>query len=234
LACAAVAAAVLWASLSRIGPLAAAIEERPLPAVRVAEVPHHLIAGAYRGDYQFTTDWFTYNIPVWEKIFAPYRGKPGVRYLEIGAFEGRSVVWLLENVLTDPTDRITAIDVFYGDYEPRYRSNVATFGRRVETIKAPSQIALRQLPLESFDIIYIDGSHATADVLEDAVLSWRLLKPAGMLIFDDYEWIGAFNTGRAGDAAADWPKAAIDSFCRCFAGKFDVVHNANQVVLRKR
>jgi len=39
---------------------------------------------------------------------------------------------------------------------------------------------------EQFDIIYIDGSHATLDVLLDAVLCWRLLPSGGLLIFDDY------------------------------------------------
>jgi len=29
---------------------------------------------------------------------------------------------------------------------------------------------LRELPLNSFDVIYIDGSHAAIDVLIDAVL----------------------------------------------------------------
>ena len=57
-------------------------------------------------------------------------------------------------------------------------------------------MVLRRLPLESFDIIYIDGSHAVNDVLEDAVLSFRLLKPEGILIFDDYRWVGALVRGR--------------------------------------
>ena len=41
----------------------------------------------------------------------------------------------------------------------------------------------------SFDLVYVDGSHLAADVLQDAVLSFRLLRSGGLLIFDDYLWI---------------------------------------------
>jgi predicted O-methyltransferase YrrM len=41
---------------------------------------------------------------------------------------------------------------------------------------------------EEFDIIYIDGSHRAKDVLQDSVLAWPLLRPGGILIWDDYQW----------------------------------------------
>lgn len=235
-ACVAIAGACRAVWKSQFDPLFDAMRVSDLPAARVIGTSCRPPDHPYRGRYEFTTDWFVHHIPAWEAAMAPYRGRPGVRYLEIGAFEGRSVLWMSENILTDPTSHATVVDVFYGDYESRYRANVARSGAadRIETLKAPSQLALRSLPLESFDIIYIDGSHATADVLEDAVLSWRLLKADGLLIFDDYQWIGALAAGHARDAATDWPKPAIDAFCRCFAGRFDVVHNDSQLMLRKR
>ena len=54
----------------------------------------------YLKNYKFTTDWFTNRIPLWEKILAPLKGKQGIHYLEIGVFEGRSAIWMLENILT--------------------------------------------------------------------------------------------------------------------------------------
>ena len=50
-----------------------------------------------------------------------------------------------------------------------------------------------------FDIIYIDGNHEPEYVLEDAVLSFRKLKPNGILIFDDYGWGGPDLTQRGID-----------------------------------
>jgi hypothetical protein len=58
--------------------------------------------------------------------------------------------------------------------------------RRTEVLVGYSNDKLRGLPADSFDIVYIDGSHAACDVLRDGVLSWDLLKVGGILIFDDY------------------------------------------------
>src|SRR5262249_23285982 len=136
------------------------------------------------------------NIPVWDKALARYKGKPGVNYLEVGIFEGQSLLWMIEHVLTHPTARATGIDPFAdpfytrksSTYKQTFYSNLKASGyeEKARIIEGYSQTELRKLPLESFDIIYIDGSHDAADVLEDGMLSWRLLKDGGVLIFDDY------------------------------------------------
>jgi hypothetical protein len=41
---------------------------------------------------------------------------------------------------------------------------------------------------ESFDYIFIDGSHFADDVMLDAVMAWQLLRKDGVLVFDDYLW----------------------------------------------
>jgi predicted O-methyltransferase YrrM len=142
---------------------------------------------------------------------------------------------MLENIFTDPTAKVTAIDVFDGPYKAKYFANLerTRAAERVTTIADFSQTALRGLPLESYDVIYIDGSHAKEDVLEDAVLSWRLLKPGGMLIFDDYRWAGLFVQGTT-DEPTDFPKTAIDAFIECFGEQLDVIHNSYQVLVRKK
>ena len=37
-----------------------------------------------------------------------------------------------------------------------------------------------------FDLVFIDGGHKSDEVLQDAVLCWPLLKPGGVMVFDDY------------------------------------------------
>ena len=207
----------------------------PLPDVRVAVEQSLPDSVAYRHKYDFTADWFTWNIPVWTKVLEPFKGRPDVRYMEIGAYEGRSVVWMLENILTNPSSRVTGIDIFDGPYKERYFANLERTGAsaKVTTITGYSQLALRELPLDSFDIVYVDGSHLKSDVLEDAVLSWRLLRAGGVMIFDDYRWAGCF----AGDAGSDptaFPKAAIDAFLACFEGQYEVLHNSYQLILKKK
>jgi len=65
----------------------------------------------------FSVDWHSHNIPHWRRILERYRGQPKVRALEIGSFEGRSTIWLLENILTHETAHIDCIDTFKGSVE---------------------------------------------------------------------------------------------------------------------
>jgi SAM-dependent methyltransferase len=201
-----------------------------LPAIEVAKEATVPDSVAYRRQYDFTSDWFVHNIPIWQKVLSRHQGKPDVRYLEVGSYEGRSAVWMLENVLTDPTSRLTSIDLFDGPFEARYRANISKTGaaERVATLKGFSQVITRGLPLGSFDIIYIDGSHSKDDVLEDAVLCWRLLKPDGILIFDDYRHFGTYYS------EPSFPKIAIDSFCNCFERQLTVIHNGYQLIVTKK
>jgi hypothetical protein len=74
---------------------------------------------------------------------------------------------------------------------------------------------------------YIDGSHESADVLEDAVLAWRVLKPGGLLGFDDCGW-------RVGAAPEHWPAPGVDGFLWAMRGRFEEVHRGYQVWVRKR
>jgi hypothetical protein len=235
LALAIVASAAAYQNTSKERQLTAAFFTSPLPDVRLAVEDQQPDSRVYQRKYEFTTDWFNYNVPVWEQALAPFKGQPNVSYLEVGTYEGRSILWAIENILTHPSSRLTAIDIFDGPYKERYFANLARSGGqdRVTSIANYSQLALRELPLESFDIIYIDGSHAKQDVLEDAVLSWRLLKKNGILIFDDYRWAGCFVEGTC-DAPTDVPKPAIDAFLQCFDRQLEVIHNSYQVVARKR
>jgi len=183
---------------------------------------------------QFTFDWFSHNIPLWERFLLPYRIRPS-RFLEVGVFEGRSTVWLLQQVLIHPESRLHYIDTFdagsfwgmpEGELHARFLRNVAPFADKVVGGKGTSQELLRLLPFGSFDFIYIDGSHDAADVLSDAVLAWPLLKTKGLLAFDDYEWT------RESDPRLR-PKLAIDAFLAVMSGRYSLLHKEYQVWIVK-
>jgi predicted O-methyltransferase YrrM len=178
--------------------------------------------------YDFTTDWFGGHIPTWRATLAHLAGRPGIAFLEVGCFEGRATVWLLGNVCTHPETRIDCVDVFFDEnYERRFDHNIKTaLGSRVHKHKGRSQEILRTLRLGAYDAIYIDGSHAAADVLEDAVLAFPLLKPGGILLFDDYEW----------NVHSDpllLPKIAIDAFLGIYQGRYEMLHRGYQVIIKK-
>jgi predicted O-methyltransferase YrrM len=211
----------------------------PLPAVQVApDGPRDAWVWKSRDmEFNLGEDWFSYNVPIWEKVLAPFKGKPNVHYLEIGIWEGRSACWMLENILTDPSARLTAIDPFWTskgfvtdeDLKAKCLRNLERAGGKDKStlLVGISQDKLRTLPLRSFDIIYIDGSHASWDILEDAILSWRLLKPNGILIFDDYRLTMPTEDKRQ-------PRHGIDTFYRFYGQNFEVLHNAYQAIFKKR
>jgi hypothetical protein len=208
--------------------------DRLWPSVTAAE---DSAAHPYKKDYRFTTDWFSHNISVWATVLKEFQGKPDVRYLEIGTWEGRSLLWALDNIFTHPTSRLTAIDPLFDDpgwpaskgIKGTLFSNIKLSGEesRVNVIVGFSQTELRKLPLESYDVVYVDGSHTSYDTLEDLVLSFRLLKPGGLLIMDDYQ-------GYTSAGTFDRPKFSMDAFYACFRNQVEVVHFGWQVILKKK
>ncbi|MGZ8490094.1 MAG: class I SAM-dependent methyltransferase [Candidatus Binatia bacterium] len=182
--------------------------------------------------YKFSTDGVSANAPVWSKYLTEFAGKPAVHALEIGSYEGRSALWFLENVLTHDSATITCIDIFEEDFDATFDGNVKAsgLGSKLTKLKGESRVALRSLKI-NFDFIYIDGSHVAKDVLVDAVLAWDLLKPGGVIIFDDYRMRRS-----PGDSQSDGliPEPAIDAFLQVFRHYVDVIHRDYQVIVKKK
>jgi len=196
--------------------------------------------------YRFTRDWFSHNIPGWQRWLADLAGRAGLRALEIGSFEGRATTWLLENVLTDETSRIDCIDPFDKDYYRRFLSNIRAWRHRVTVHRATSNAVLPTLR-DAFDVIYIDGDHRPFAILSDAVLSWPRLKVGGTLIFDDYlfvphefdrqlnkEWSEEAALAQITEHPALCPKTAIDGFLAAMTDQYDLLGQGYQLALRKR
>lgn len=198
-------------------------------------------------DYKFTQDWFSWAPPVWSQLVPLLPGTPGDRqFLEIGSFEGRSAVWIAENMMQDG-DHLDCIDTWeggeehtngeLGGAEERFHHNVELimdkFDRKrfILPWKTDSLTYLGAVIGEGIqrprDFIYIDGSHVAKDVLTDACMAWPLLKQGGIMVFDDYMW------GEPRDILHR-PKPAIDAFVNIFAEEVDMVHMGYQLIVRKK
>jgi predicted O-methyltransferase YrrM len=72
--------------------------------------------------------------------------------------------------------------------------------------------ALAQLIVDQrqYDFIYVDGSHNADDALADAVMCFGLLRPGGVMLFDDYLWEDGVS------AYLSRPKQSIDAFVNMF------------------
>lgn len=155
-------------------------------------------------------NWFQQTAqPNFQRYLGMVAGRANLRFLQVGAFTGDASVWMLENVLTHSSSRLVDVDPWqaYGeltgeglvgeewDWEEVYRlywERVDQYGNKVTAYRGESLEFFSHIkeafPQTRFDFIYIDGAHDAVSVLEDAVNAYRVLKPRGILAFDDYTW----------------------------------------------
>jgi hypothetical protein len=190
--------------------------------------------------FEFSYDGVSNNIPFVTPLlreFADTCGRDPIRYLEIGAYEGRNLAfldWLLPGRL-----EVTVIDPWfnpefnpdenYHAIESRFHRNVARMRFRAVTCKktfSGAELPLMRQAGAVFDLIYVDGSHAALDVLIDLCFCASLLAPGGMMILDDY-WHDISDIGGPG------VKQAVDQFICVFGRYFGISAVYRQVVLIK-
>ena len=193
-------------------------------------------------DYKYTTDWFHWAPNIWSEVAKQMPSRKW--FLEIGSYEGRSTVWTVENMMEEGGE-IICIDTWEGGeehvmqkinmnyVEQNFDHNMRVLkdnfqNRWVDKRKGVSVEKLNELLSEkqSFDFIYIDGSHQAPDVLTDACLSWALLKVGGVMVFDDYGWGEPLPPTHK-------PKMAIDAFVKVYQEKAHVVHVGYQYTIQK-
>jgi predicted O-methyltransferase YrrM len=191
-------------------------------------------------DYQYTKDWFSWSPGVWEQLIPHLPARKN--FLEIGSFEGRSAVWIVQYMMEDGGELI-CVDTWEGGAEhvngemsgaeDRFKHNIGLVmdnfvDRKVLPVKSTSVEALGGwIAQKQFDFIYIDGSHLAKDVLTDACMAWPLLKKGGFMVFDDYLW------KPQGFTLLQRPKVAIDTFVNMFEDELIVAHSGYQLIVRK-
>lgn len=177
----------------------------------------------------FTTDWTSRAFETWSREFDFFREK-SVNILEIGSWEGRSSLFFLNFF---PNSILTCIDIFSLGNEALFDSNVMlSHSSRVKKIVGRSASALDSL-VEShtkFDLIYIDGSHDTDDVLIDSLISWKLLANNGIIVWDDYELCSQM---RNTFYEYQDPKPAIDFFTNFYKNELKTIHIGYQYICQR-
>jgi predicted O-methyltransferase YrrM len=188
---------------------------------------------------EFTSDWVSAKIPVWSRVLESWRNR-SIRILEIGSWEGRSALFFLRYF---PMSRITCVDTFSGaadqidnpqcssevsQIERRFDRNLAPYATRTEKLKNRSTLALQALADSDrqFELAYIDGSHLSADVMDDSMRVWPLVVHGGVIIWDDYDWGAEL-------PSSERPQPAIDQFLHMHPQEYRTLVRGNQMIVQR-
>jgi SAM-dependent methyltransferase len=163
----------------------------------------------YPDQYKFTEEWFDPMISSWTELFEMY-GKSKIKdVLEIGCYEGRATIFLCENILQNGVN-YDIVDTFGGTLGETGMKNTSIkfkddsdfiYNTFIHNISFHPQINFQIhkgysqhiLPIlekqnKQYDFIYVDASHRADDTFVDAYYAHKMLKPGGLIIFDDFGW----------------------------------------------
>lgn len=184
--------------------------------------------------------------PNWTKWLGHLSGMPDRTGLELGCWRGESAEWMLDHIFTGHKSGYVTVDTFEGSEEHHMggidctanekiaRERLARFGDAAIIIKGTSFDHLRTHAFHCqtnpgkylFDFVYVDAAHDAMNVLRDSVLAFDMLKPGGIMVWDDYEWTVM-------QQPVDRPKLAIDAFLTCYARQVEVIGMGWQVAVKK-
>jgi predicted O-methyltransferase YrrM len=175
------------------------------------------------------------NSERWTRWLAHLFGKP-LFMLEIGSYKGESARWFLDHLLTHADSKLLCVDTWQaGEGLPfvaddsllhEFLAAVEPWKDKCGVRQGRSYDVLPLLTPMEYDIAYVDASHTAANVLADSVLTWRLVKNGGLILWDDYLW-------EAWNDPLRQPKLGIDCFLKCYAGKFELIEREWQVIVKK-
>lgn len=183
------------------------------------------------GAREYRVDWFSRGISQWEQFAAPLAGQP-VQLLEVGSFEGMSACWMADNLMTNPDARLTCIDagsgVGFSQQLDQLRTNLDTLPNRNQVdLRIGSSFEILPTLTDSYDLIYIDGSHLGGDTIRDLCNAWPLLRAGGLMFVDDYQF------EEDGVPPREWAGPAIDYWLSLRGDDVDVLHLGYQMVCRR-
>jgi predicted O-methyltransferase YrrM len=168
----------------------------------------------------YTHDWASAFRANAEKFFLPLAHLP-LAYLEIGVYEGRSMCWMLDNVLKHFGSLAIGVDC---KVQSNGWGNLAPYGGRVTIYEGDSKVIVPRLNTQ-FDIVYIDGDHSAKGCLFDTVAAWRICKEGGIVLWDDY--VSRDKSNRVAKA--------VQAFLSCLRKReYHILEDGEQFAVQKR
>lgn len=167
-------------------------------------------------------------------------GKEPIKVLEIGTYTGISlinIVKLIHNSIGIGIDRwsnyneielLENIDELEVESSFYKNSRISGLEDRIKGIKGDSTEVLIEMIKnnESYDFIYVDGSHLLLDCYSDLILSWKLLNKGGVLAIDDYLY-------NVDGGVVNSPFESVNHFLNKFQKEIKILHKDYRIFLEK-
>lgn len=212
--------------------------------------------------------WADGQMANWRRWFGPEEaglgldGRP-VRVLELGSWEGLSLSFWLQHILSRHPDSLIVCVDHFDDMETdagaarrqRLLANARLFPlpNKLRVLPNFTLPALMQvlhdhgrgssaddgftaLAGEGFDLVYVDADHTARGTLLDALLAWKLLRTGGHMLFDDYMWPVQSDRHPHNPPSVDHPdhpQTGIDAFLKLAGHELEIVSKDYQLLVRK-
>jgi len=156
--------------------------------------------------FEFTAKWFlNTNLPTFrDYVYPVWKDKP-ISYVEIGVYEGMSLVWMMQYILTHPNSHAVGIDPWLMSlkYDEEHMEavrlrayhNLAPWRKRCSLVRGNSievigkalyrkKVGFFGMIRNSVSLCLIDGDHHELSTTRDGELCLHLVRPGGWIMFD--------------------------------------------------
>lgn len=207
-------------------------------------IPNSIIE--YKGMYNWTNDLpqgskqqYLNIIQYFKNNYHKVKFDKKINILEIGTYTGTSLIEIIksipnsfgigvdlwksynENNLLSNIDKLKIKESFF------HNINTSGLQDRIKGIQIDSKTALLQFIKDgnTFDFIYVDGSHLLLDAYLDIILCWELLEKDGILVIDDYLY--------KKDTIIESPFEAVNHFLTSYKEQYKLLDIGYRVFLQK-
>lgn len=184
--------------------------------------------------YKYSQTWFMNSeIKKYLKRFCD-KSKEN-KILEIGCFEGLSSVFFADNFIDNINSSLTCVDPFLtinnNDHSQFLLNNEEmNFDFNISVCKNSDKITIHKITSDKFfennkntyNFIYIDGSHEPCFIERDMENSFSILEKNGIMWMDDYG---------GGDGIKI--KNTMNTFLEKYKGEYDLIHIGYQLAIKK-
>jgi hypothetical protein len=179
----------------------------------------------------FSQDWFTYKIDIIKNILNKYQKNYPKKILEIGSYEGLSMVFFL---YLFNSSKIDVVDLFLSQYKEIFDKNFKIIDNgNIRVFKKNSHNFLSNNN-ESYDLIFVDGGHGYLEVLVDLLYSYKFLNLDGILLIDDYDWDSTDKSEAVRLATNHFLDIIENTFAPIYHGQFAAIIKKKHINLNQK